>query len=388
MSKVFIDESTLTAIGDAIREKTGGSELIAPLDMADEISSIESGSGGGYELPDEAFVISGDCNYRFANGGWDWFIEGFGDKITTKDINNATYMFSGSNVEKIPFEINFKSSSPSHDIGYMFNVCTKLLSIPKMNNCVPFNMVCMFSHCYNLRQLPDNLADWFDWSYMEKQTSAYTCSRNYAFQYCCSLRSFPMEFLNHGNPIVVYSFSIYYGCFSNCYSLDEIIGLPFPHLSATWTSNAFTSTFNQCNRVKDITFALQEDGTPYSVNWKNQTIDLSIGVGYGSAINITNHNSGITADKRATDDTTYQALKNDPDWFTTITDYSRYNHDSAVNTINSLPDTSAYLASAGGTNTIKFKGQSGALTDGGAINTLTEEEISVAVNKGWTVTFS
>jgi hypothetical protein len=61
--------------------------------------------------------------------------------------------------------------------------------------------------------------------------------------------------------------------------------------------------------------------------------------------------------------------------------YSRYNHDSAVETINSLPDTSAY-----GTNTIKFKGASGALTDGGAINTLTEEEIAVAAAKGWTVT--
>ena len=89
-----------------------------------------------------------------------------------------------------------------------------------------------------------------------------------------------------------------------------------------------------------------------------------------------------------TDDTTYQTLKNDPDWFTTDINYSRYNHDSAVSTINSLPDTSAYLASAGGTNTIKFKGESGKLTDGGAINTLTEEEIAVATAKGWTVTFA
>ena len=87
-----------------------------------------------------------------------------------------------------------------------------------------------------------------------------------------------------------------------------------------------------------------------------------------------------------TDAESYEALKNDPDWFTTKIGYSRYNHDSAVQTINSLPDTSAYLASAGGTNTIKFKGQSGELTDGGAINTLTEEEIAVAAAKGWTVT--
>jgi hypothetical protein len=43
------------------------------------------------------------------------------------------------------------------------------------------------------------------------------------------------------------------------------------------------------------------------------------------------------------------------------------------------------VSASGGTNTIKFKGASGAKTDGGAINTLTEEEIAVAAAKGWTV---
>ena len=91
-------------------------------------------------------------------------------------------------------------------------------------------------------------------------------------------------------------------------------------------------------------------------------------------------------DKQIKDDATYQALKNDPDSWTIDINYSKYNHDSAVETINSLPDTSAYIATAGGTNTIKFKGGSGAKTDGGAISTLTEEEIAIAAAKGWTVT--
>ena len=134
-----------------------------------------------------------------------------------------------------------------------------------------------------------------------------------------------------------------------------------------------------------MTFALN-NGVPYTVTWKSQVIDLSDYVGYAGSDVYTQHNSGITADKEVTDDATYQALKNDPDWFTTKIEYSRYNHDSAVATINSLPDTSAYLATAGGTNTIKFKGQAGASTDGGAISTLTEEEIAVAAAKGWTVT--
>ena len=45
MSKVFIEESTLTSIGDAIRSKTGETGLIAPLDMATAISNLATGGG-------------------------------------------------------------------------------------------------------------------------------------------------------------------------------------------------------------------------------------------------------------------------------------------------------------------------------------------------------
>ena len=140
---------------------------------------------------------------------------------------------------------------------------------------------------------------------------------------------------------------------------------------------------------KDIIFDCNENGSPKAITVTKQTINLADNnyIGYSSnKTRILGYNSGITADKQVTDDATYQALKDDPDWWTTDIAYSRYNHDSAVRTINSLPDTSAYLASAGGTNTIKFKGAAGSKTDGGAINTLTEEEIAVATAKGWTVT--
>ena len=43
MSKVFIEESTLTSIGDAIREKNGTTDLIAPLDMATAITDLPTG---------------------------------------------------------------------------------------------------------------------------------------------------------------------------------------------------------------------------------------------------------------------------------------------------------------------------------------------------------
>jgi hypothetical protein len=45
--KYVIDSTTLNGIADSIREKTGGSDAIDPSDMANEILSITSGSGGG-----------------------------------------------------------------------------------------------------------------------------------------------------------------------------------------------------------------------------------------------------------------------------------------------------------------------------------------------------
>lgn len=47
MANVLIEESTLTAIGDAIRSKTGKTDLILPSDMATEIDGI---TGGGKEV--------------------------------------------------------------------------------------------------------------------------------------------------------------------------------------------------------------------------------------------------------------------------------------------------------------------------------------------------
>ena len=385
MSKVFIEESTLTSIGDAIRAKTGKSDLIPPGAMPTEIESIETG-GGGADLPEEAFLITGDCNYRFANGGWDWFIRDFGDKIQTQDITNAYNMFFTFKLEEIPFEINCKADTEIN-CENMFSFCDNLKSIPKINNLKPNNMAGMFYYCDNVRYFPENFGKDFDWSKVESSTSASSYHMDRMFSHCHSLRALPMEMLQHGNPAASYAYSFFDCLGENCYALDEMVNLPIPY-TAAWKYNGFSHCGSYCNRLKNFTFETNEDGTPKVVQWKSQTIDFKEYIGYAyHTPYVLDYNSGITADKQVTDDTTYQALKDDPDWFTSDINYSRYNHDSAVATINSLPDTSAYLASAGGTNTIKFNGISGRYTDGGAINTLTEEEIAVAAAKGWTVTF-
>jgi hypothetical protein len=395
MTKVLLDDSNLSAIGNAIREKTGSTDTYKPREMADAISAIKGGDPNcnGRHIPDEALVVTGDCSYRFANNGCNWFIEQCEDEITTKDITNAMNMFYFSTtLESIPFDINLKTGT-NVDVTRMFYQCNKLKSIPYVKGSIG-SCSYLFSNNSLIREIPEDWGDYLDFSYA--QSYAYTQMQN-VFSSCYSLRKIPKSLLSklYSTTNTAAGRSSYANMFADCYALDEIKDIPIN--SATITSNFFSDTFNHCYRAKDITFTVQEDGSPYTVNWKNQTINIQyigfLSTHYSEQYITTDYNSGITKDKAVRNAEDYAALKNDPDWYAmdasslaadmgSARRYSRYNHDSAVNTINSLPIT---------TNTgcvIKFTGVAGELTDGGAINTLTEEEIAVAAAKGWTVTFS
>ena len=381
--------SKLENIADAIREKTGKEDKLTLDEMAVEIAAIETG-GGSAELPEEAFLISGNCNYRLSFNGWNWYLKEYGKKITTKNINSASQMFAQSNtLEEIPFDINITNNCKN--ISSIFYYCQELKEVPLIKGELTaptgdysgtLDMGSMFTYCNNLRNIPYDYFHNFGGDAFWEASKNYKGNRGYMFQNCYSLRQLPDISMMKIKDTSAYS-GIYYCTFTNCYALDEITNLPVLNACA-FTSNAFYSTFEKCSRVKDITFETNEDGTPIAVSWKNQMIDLTkyVGIVY-SGSNITGYNSGITGDKWVANSTKYEELKNDPDWYTTSVPYSRYNHDSAVNTINSLPD-----ASSGSGNTIKFAGAAGANTDGGAINTLTEEEIAVAAAKGWTVTIA
>ena len=371
----------LSSIGDAIREKTGKTGLLTLDQMPAEIAGIET-SGGSIEI--EPIVLTGSLSYIGKGPLASKTIEVFGNKITTNNLKHINNMFEYCEVTNIPFELNMYNETYYYDCYNLFSHAEKLETPPIMNNFHPRSLSHMFYYCTNLRTMPENVFNNWDYNRINTYSSADISNM---FDQCYSLRNIPESFLKN-----LYSASTDSSCnlfcygFNSCYCLDEIRGITLnPNINMT--SNMFNYTFNLCSRVKDIIFDCNEDGSSKTITAKNQTIDLSKFIGYASSSNkIIGYNSGIPDVKQETDDTIYQALKDDSDWWTTNVDHSRYNHDSAVRTINSLPDTSAYLATAGGTNTIKFTGESGSSTDGGAINTLTEEEIAVATAKGWTVT--
>ena len=107
MAKVFIEENSLTAIGNAIRGKTGESALLSPAAMVTAIEGIETGGGSGNtDIEDK--IITGELSGEYTNS-----------RITKiKDSAfNYSYLTSVSfpNVTKIG--------------GSAFESCTKLTSI-------------------------------------------------------------------------------------------------------------------------------------------------------------------------------------------------------------------------------------------------------------------
>jgi hypothetical protein len=79
MSKVFIEESTLSAIGDAIRAKSGGTELISPADMATAITNLSSGG------------IESLASTNFLNGKHGWVSTDFSPTIDYTGYNKLHF---------------------------------------------------------------------------------------------------------------------------------------------------------------------------------------------------------------------------------------------------------------------------------------------------------
>ena len=380
MPNVLVNDDSLKAIGNAIREKNGETTTYKPAEMAAAITAISGGGSSGYVPTDADLKLSGNCADLFARGKFKWIIDNYGNRITTQKISSTNGMFAQYIGDNVPFIINSNYELNCQRMFYMAGIKGTLPKIVMTKTTDYVSDIGSMFYGYIYDNIPD---DYFN-SMASVKIYQYV-SMSGVFQYAKYITKIPSSWLmfaskypktdQYDNP---YNFA-----FKNCYSLKKLNNLP-TFSSFVIKNNFFRETFNGTYSLNSVTFAPLPEGTEYR-QWKSQVISLNSYVGYGIASNMTDI---FDSNKRVENDTTYAALKNTDDWWSSDINYSRYNHDSAVETINSLPNTKPYLDANGGTNTIIFQGNAGAKTDGGAINTLTDAEIAVATAKGWTVSFT
>lgn len=132
MSKVFIEEETLIGIGNAIREKSGTTDLIATTNMATAISNLATSDGGEdariYNF--DSLTLTDKDRAKIAeilanmNDAWQLSIVGKPVGYISKNYNGTrlnlyTYQFSGpySNVVR-EYQVDSTSSSLNEMAGY------------------------------------------------------------------------------------------------------------------------------------------------------------------------------------------------------------------------------------------------------------------------------
>lgn len=281
--------------------------------------------------------------------------------FTFNDVNNCSYMFSGcSTVEDLSnVTINGNSSSRYFSLEGMFSYCSSLKKLP--NFIGPYRLgdypfTGMFRGCSSLVSIPANL---FNYNFYLGHSRGIA----YMFFGCESLTTIPNLSIGYnsaytngvtedrgGQWVNLYQFA-----FFECKSLTAITNIPVYRIADyQQKQDMFTCTFTRTYNASSVTF-ITNKGVPYASDINNATIDLT-STGYGGTL----------------DDGSTRSLSE-----------SVYNHISAVETINTLPDTTG---SQYGGNVIKFKKKAGSATSGGSIGDLTAEEIAVATAKGWTVT--
>ena len=296
----------------------------------------------GYIPTEEDLTFTGDCSYLFDGGRFSWILEHYASKL---QFNNITKMVSGFRGAETTSDlsnliINLTNRS---EISRLFNE-SQLSSYPQIKGEVRY-MDKLFFGC-KASMLPEDFFDNLTFP------SGFSISCNEIFYYCEKLIKAPdlkvFKKLDATAKPSTYS-CFYKGLFQNCRELQRVQNLPVVYGNSNIGNNLFDSMLTNTEKLSSFTFEPNQ-----TARFRNQELNFQ-NTGYKYSYSSNNIPNSV------------------------------YNHDSAVETINSLPDTSAFLAEVGGTNTIRFYRNQGANTEGGAIGNLTAEEIAIAAAKGWTV---
>ena len=340
VNKIVIDnEVKLDLTADTVSPST----LALGITAHDKSGELITGTMDNSLIPTETLLkFTGDLSYFDYNGRMDNWFKTYKNLLSFDDVTDARNMFYGSTLTEIP-TITFNGTSDSSAVG-MFMQCYNLTTFPtlatKKSGKENLDCVNMFNSCKKLVELPNNT--YFS-SVFATGAFAGTYSFMGMFQNCLALTKLSdLSIFDRKIRAKQYSTDTnqgnYMNLFYNCQSLQELSNFPLRNSGDTYDVNMFSQTFYNTYSLKKLTFSATG-----SFSWSNQVIDLST-TGY----------SNSAAD-------------------------SVYNHNSAVETLNSLPTVS------GSSNYIKFKNGAGSNTTGGSISNLTEEEIAVATAKGWTV---
>ena len=118
MSKIFIEESTLTAIGDSIRAKTGKTDMIPPLQMPAEIENVyEAGYQEAYNEMKLAVDMS-DETYRFNEKVTSYPSNWYRMDLNFTDANGVAYNEIATFTSSGKINIRYTTVSGSHIEAY------------------------------------------------------------------------------------------------------------------------------------------------------------------------------------------------------------------------------------------------------------------------------
>ena len=366
-----VSPSTL-ALGITAHDKSG--ELIT--------GTMESGG-----INEEDLKFSGGLSYFGYDGRLDNLIGHNFDKVkigwigndgTKHGVISFDHGFSNSSLSRIPPIIIYGIQQGS--LEYAFSGCKNLTELPILST-APYNgtisnLRYMFSDCYSITQIPSGYLS--NQAIVLAQYDADTFRG--IFQNCVRLEEMnDGSFLQYGKE--------YSNMFKNCCSLRKLEGLVLKDFqNVKRITNEFSGTFDNCAMLSSLVFSTSGD---YKMD--SQTIDLTT-CGYSTdrdgKYKFGSYTFQLPIAKGVFNENTYEHLKDTEDWWTNQVAYSKYDRQSAIATINSLPDTKKFVDSQPlpYPNKIKFKkGAGSAKGDLYNMSNLTDEEKGVATVKGWTV---
>ena len=168
-------------IANSIRSKKGTTDAIQPINMADEISTIETGSNEKSAIYQALERMGTNWAYAFEAGSNSKLFENIIeikaiDFPPVTSVTDTTKMFIGC--PNLTTVAQFDTSNVLYMNG-MFSNCQNLTSIPLLNTSKVTNMSSMFSNCSKLTTIPQ-----LDTSKVMYMTSM--------FEQCTALTSIPL----------------------------------------------------------------------------------------------------------------------------------------------------------------------------------------------------